>query len=73
MGYKQFRGASETANAAACANLLFSPTTKLSNVYFGLRFDLLYDIPDEFIIDWLFGCCSDDGIVSWSSSEITWI
>ena len=38
-GLYDVAGASATANAAACANLLLFPTTKLSNVYLGFKLE----------------------------------
>ena len=35
-------GASATANAAACANLLLFPTTNVSNVYLGFNVEFEY-------------------------------
>ena len=39
-GLYEVAGASATARAAAWANLLYPPTTKVSNVYFGFRVGL---------------------------------
>ena len=36
-GLYDFPGSFPTANAAACANLLLFPTTKVSKVYFGFN------------------------------------